>query len=504
MAFAASVILLFSFTADDSYIVMRYAENFAETGSLSFNIGERICMFTSPIQPFIEALLYKITNQTLFSYKIFSFILLMASVIIIYKMFTGEIFLQLYILSVLLLSPPIILWTSGGLETPILLFITTLISMLTIAKEQPNLKNLITIYLLAGIAFVTRYDASLFVFPVVLFAAIRGKKITNALIAILPGLIIPMLWLYFSFIYFGDIFPTSFYRKPPSFRLHLLVYNAIYIIQYLAYLGIIPFLFLLLYLEKSRPIFFRILLHMRLYWGMYMAIAAIFLYGLTMATTHMMFSFRYFVPYIPTTVMIVSSLYKSLRSGASNNIKSFSLLSFLTVLIALQLAVTYRTYKYSINGFSINGEFNKLSIESYNDLMKILDNFSIKIANHWAKDKKSEVRHIPRITTLTEGLLAYKNRDAYVVGNLASYRHNCEPDIWSSADYIFFFTDSLDINSSKEIIFFNRQWIEINISKELVAYERIFFNGGYIYVVVEHNNAPLENKLPPLINGNCT
>ena len=169
MAFAASVILLFSFTADDSYIVMRYAENFAETGSLSFNIGERICMFTSPIQPFIEALLYKITNQTLFSYKIFSFILLMASVIIIYKMFTGEIFLQLYILSVLLLSPPIILWTSGGLETPILLFITTLISMLTISKEQPNLKDLIAIYILAGIAFVTRYDASLFVFPVVLY-----------------------------------------------------------------------------------------------------------------------------------------------------------------------------------------------------------------------------------------------------------------------------------------------------------------------------------------------
>ncbi|MGZ5304975.1 MAG: hypothetical protein ACXWDO_12730 [Bacteroidia bacterium] len=66
----------FSFTADDGYILLRYAENFVHHGELSFNLGERINALTSPLHGVITVILSLLTGSyLLYAGKIFMMIL---------------------------------------------------------------------------------------------------------------------------------------------------------------------------------------------------------------------------------------------------------------------------------------------------------------------------------------------------------------------------------------------------------------------------------------------
>jgi hypothetical protein len=244
------------------------------------------------------------------------------------------------------------------------------------------------IFLLAGLAFLTRYDSILFFLPITLYAASKGRSIKDVAIALAVAATLPLAWCFVSIYYYGDLLPTSFYVKTPKGDLWDLILNGRYIASYLLYVGIIPVaaLVFIILVPKHRTIdiLYR---HFKSIWWLYLGLLLEILYGLTMATHHMMFSFRFFVPFIPSTTLLVVDL---LRHGSETREVDLSIgrpaylfTGFLVCLALFQFYQNVYTYNQSLNGISSIGEYRALGIRDYGRFIQILKKEAVDIESHW-------------------------------------------------------------------------------------------------------------------------
>ena len=331
--------------------------------------GEPINAMTSPLHAVLSAALFFVTGNTVLSNKILSLVLLLLSALLVWYRYREHLHLQ--VLALILLMPPcVLLWTFGGLETPILLFLATITVILADRPPPFSLNSLCVIFLLAGLAFLTRYDSILFFLPLTLYAASKARSIKHVVIALAGAAILPLAWLFVSIYYYGDLLPTSFYVKTPSGNLGSLIFNGIYIASYLLYVGIIPVVVLVFVLlvpkHRTIDILYR---HFKSIWWLYVGLLLEILYGLTMATHHMMFSFRFFVPYIPSTVILVVDLLRRASEtrevDLSTGRPAYLFTGFLLCLMLFQLYQNVYTYNHSVNGISSIGEYRALGIRDY-------------------------------------------------------------------------------------------------------------------------------------------
>lgn len=495
-----SVIFYFNFTAEDAYITYRYAENLVNVGSLVYNVGEPINAMTSPLHATLSAVLFYLTGQTVLSYKIVALLLLLFSAALVWYRFRNQPPWQLLALILLLMPPSILLWTFGGLETPVLLFLATLAVILAADKPSLSFKQLCLLFLLAGLAFLTRYDSILFFLPLGVQAIWKARSVRHVVFALITAAILPVSWLAISILYYGDPLPTSFYVKTPNGTIGSLIFNGIYIASYLLFVGIIPLLALAFILLRSKGGALQFLLsHFKSMWWLYLGIALELLYGLTIATHHMMFSFRFFVPYLPSAVIIVIDL---VRRIAERNEVDFSLWrnaalysGFLLGLSLFQLYQIVYTYNHSVNGIIHIGEYQSLGVRDYVKFMETLRQEAFDIEAHWDEIKGDEDRR-PRIITYAAGMLPYTFRDSYIYEKLVSYRHCFERHNQALyADYIH--TIAPRLGSVAEQL----PLPEDNYS--LISSYELFFDGSQQQFLVYYNPQPQAHNLSAGINEPC-
>jgi len=494
-----SAIFYFNFTAEDAYITYRYAENWVNLGSLVYNAGEPINAMTSPLHAVLSAALFFVTGNTVLSNKILSFVLLSLATLFVWYRYKEHLHLQ--VLALLLLIPAsVLLWTFGGLETPILLFLATLTVILALRPPPFSLKLLWAIFFLSGLSFLTRYDSILFFLPVTLYAASKSQSIKNVVIALAGAVILPLAWLFVSYFYYGDLLPTSFYVKTPSGNIGSLIFNGIYVASYLLYVGIIPVVAMVFVLlapkHRTIDVLYR---HFKSIWWLYTGIALEILYGLTMATHHMMFSFRFFVPYIPSTVIIIVDLVRraseTTEVDLSIGIPAYLFTAFLLSLTLFQLYQNVYTYQYSINGLAPVGEYRALGIHDYVRYMQILRQEAFDIENHWELTNGDSGRR-PRIITYAAGMLPYTYRDSYIYEKLVSYRH-CHERYRQGlyADYIHILAPR-----QGQI---DKQLPNSVDSYYLVSSYEMFFDGSMQMFLVYYNPKPEAHNLSVGINDFC-
>jgi hypothetical protein len=421
-----SAIFYFNFTAEDAYITYRYAENWVNIGSLVYNAGEPINAMTSPLHAILSAALFILTGNTVLSYKIISLVLLLLSVLLVWNRYREHQYSQL--LALILLAPPcVLLWTFGGLETPILLFLATITVILADRRPPFRLNLLFLIFFLAGLAFLTRYDSILFFLPITVYVASKSESIKHVVIALAGAIILPLVWLFISIYYYGDPLPTSFYVKTPTGNLGGMIFNAKYIASYLVYIGIIPIVAVIFVVlapkHRTIDVFYQ---HIKSIWWLYIGLLLELLYGLTMATTHMMFSFRFFVPYIPSTVILIVDLLRRASEAGEVDLTvgrpAYLFTGFLLCLMLFQLYQNVYTYNHSVNGISRVGEYRALGIRDYVKYIQILKKEAFDIEKHW-KVINADIDRRPRIITYAAGMLPYTYRDSYIYEKLVSYRH---------------------------------------------------------------------------------
>jgi len=494
-----SAVFYFRFTAEDSYITYRYAENWVNTGSLVYNEGEPIDAMTSPLQAILSAALFFVTGNTVLSYKIISLVLLLLAALLVWYRYSGDLHWQ--VLALILLFPPcVLLWTFGGLETPILLFLATITVILALRPPPLSLNLLCVIFLLAGLAFLTRYDSILFFLPLTLYVASKARSIKHVVIAFAGAAILPLAWIFVSIYYYGDLLPTSFYVKTPEGNLWNLIFNGRYIASYLLYIGTIPVVALVFFLlvpnHRTIEILYR---HFKSIWWLYLGLLLEILYGLTMATQHMMFSFRFFVPYIPSTVILVVDLLRHASETREVDLTvgrpAYLFTGFLLCLALFQLYQNAYTYNRSVNGISAIGEYRSLGIRDYVKFMQILKQEAFDIEKHWVVMNGASDRR-PRIITFAAGMLPYTYRDSYIYEKLVSYRHCYQRHQQGLyADYIHILAPrqgSVD-----------QQLPRSEDSYYLVSDYEMIFDGSMQKFLVYYNPTPEAHNLTVGINGFC-
>ncbi len=494
-----SAVFYFKFTAEDAYITYRYSENWVNTGSLVYNEGEPINAMTSPLHAVLSAALFFVTGNTVLSNKVLALILLIVSALLVWYQYREHLHLQA--LALLLLIPPcVLLWTFGGLETPILLFLATITVILAIRPPPFGLNLLCAIFLLAGLAFLTRYDSILFFLPVSLYAASKTRSIKHVVTASSGAAILPLAWLFVSIYYYGDLLPTSFYVKTPNGNLWGLIFNGRYIASYLLYVGIIPVVALVFVLlvpkHRTIDVVYR---HCKGNWWLYIGLLLEILYGLTMATHHMMFSFRFFVPYIPVTVILVADLLRRASEASEVDLLTgrpgYLFTGFLLCLTLFQLYQNVYTYNHSVNGISSIGEYRALGIRDYVQFMQTLKQEALDIENHWEKINGDSDRR-PRIITFAAGMLPYTYRDSYIYEKLVSYRH-CHERFQQGlhADYIHILAPRQG--------HIDQQLPSPEDSYDLVSSYEMFFDGSLQKFLVYYNPKPEAHNLSVGINDRC-
>ncbi|MEJ2002570.1 MAG: hypothetical protein P8X77_14475, partial [Maritimibacter sp.] len=206
-----------------------------------------------------------------------------------------------------LFSPFLALWTVGGLETPILASLATLFtSRLVVISQRGSAKGYDFPWLgaLAGLMFLTRYDSALVTVPP-LIAILTIERRRPALWAgATLGILLAASWLVFAELYYGDVFPTSYYVKfVLGTRPRIDSLSTTLNFPLLSGL-ILPLLIRPRVKVANQPALSKAILL-----GAAVSLSLFLFYALRTSGEHMMFGFRLFVPYLlPISLMIATNL----------------------------------------------------------------------------------------------------------------------------------------------------------------------------------------------------
>jgi arabinofuranosyltransferase len=486
-------LVLFPFVIDDAYIVLRYARNLATTGELVYNTGEPITALTSPLHALITAALYALTGEhALQAYKALAVggvVIGAWGVVRVHREHPATLPL---VLVVLLLSPSVALWTFGGLETPLLFAVVAAFAVLAQARLRSERTldrgTLVALHLLAAAGFLLRHDSVCFFAPALLVCWRYRSDWASVAIAVALAAVPCLAWFGFAWVYYGDLLPTSFYVKTPSYGLRQVLANGLYEATWLTLLGILPFLVAAL----ARRILGRDWHVERSEWILLAGIAGVSIYGLGMAQKHMMFGFRHGMPYLPAAASIVLlelrrwSLSPSMLAGA---------LAGLLVIHAMHMQ---RILDVSVNGFWRWSDFSEAGARSLTQMVDVWKGAAQDIHEHWARDPARG--RGPRIFTYAGGVMPYHVPGSYIFEELVSSRRmRCARprEVEFAADYIHTVRTPQTANSPyyKALVG--------NPGLELISDRPIQIGRELRRVQVYYNAAPTGLALPARFNDPC-
>lgn len=508
-AFAAITSWYFAaFTADDAYIVARYAVNARDAGEWAFNPGEAVSALTSPAHGLLLKVLALLASDPMPAYTVFAATAVAASSVLLLAGF-GIARPEAAPLAMVLAAPSVILWTFAGLETPVLAAIVMLMASVYGRKEEGNRRALPLLGALAGFAVLTRYDAVLFAGPVMLAALARRDaswktKGVATLLAALP----PSLWFLYSWLQFGSVLPTSFYIKTPTGELDVLAMNARYMAEHLILGGIGVMAVYAIARGVAVGRFGRAVAEeLRARWGLHGGLLLVLVYGASMATVHMMFAFRHFVPYLGAAALALAHLAQSAEARTPSQIslpRAYSAGAAALLILVVHAFHAEAMYHRSLQGLGTFGEYGDQGVAGYaRDYIPAMMKNASDVNAHWSSLVKGRE---PRIWTFAAGALPYAYRDAYIFEALVSFRHRCPPAVngtrpdgrvWRAhADYIHAFTRHGRLP---------RLLAPVRVKDvTLISEQPLRFNGRDEKLLVYYNPEPLPNVLPARIDDPCS
>lgn len=408
--------MIWGFVADDAYIVGRYARNAAAGHGLVYNLGERVSALTSPLHALLETSLAHLGVDPVEGYRVLAPVLVLGSWLAVCRetKIHGPALIAFTALT--LFSPFFVFWTVGGLETAMLACFTILfVSRLVVVNRNGTAETCDFVWLgfLAALMFLTRHDSVLVSAPILL--AIFLIEFHRPALWIGAALCIAMSssWLLFATLYYGDIFPTSYYLKlARGGRAPIDSLSAL--INFGLLSGLVPVaLFVRPTSMKTAPPLSKAILRGG-------AISAILfaLYASHASGQHMMFGFRFFMPYLMGAGLVLSLSLVNPRPVLA------------ALLVGWQLAMCIVVTQIGVNPAPLSRlpgldrayiEYEFIVPSSFQAWRKMLEQDAAEIAEHWAAQ---ELDASPTIYLRTGGT-AYFLPEFYVFESLVSYRHEC-------------------------------------------------------------------------------
>jgi len=188
---------------DDINITIRSVLNFVDGLGIVWNPGERVQAFTHPLWFFVLVIAQFLSRHIFHAIFVISFVCSFGAFLGLLR--TSKHALSMMLVSFLLLSQSFNDYTTSGLENPL----SYLLIFLTLKRFYAG-KIDVWFYLLISLTFLNRMDHILILLPLTLWGLKLTKfRLRPLLIASIP----PILWLLFSFFYFGFPLPNTFLGK---------------------------------------------------------------------------------------------------------------------------------------------------------------------------------------------------------------------------------------------------------------------------------------------------
>lgn len=209
------LITMSSWCSDDAYHSFIMAKHFAEGKGLVYNVGYRVTASTCPLFTIIEGILYFFFGH-MYTVAIVMGIAFSTIAFLIITCKICKTVSTVILAGVLLLSSYcFVTFTTAGLENSLLYLLFTLFIYIYIKNETFNGNNLFVLMLISGLIAMTRMDSLLLAVPAIIYAFFFKTKMSfwRKVLISLGGVAPFILWELFSFIYYGFLFPNTYYVK---------------------------------------------------------------------------------------------------------------------------------------------------------------------------------------------------------------------------------------------------------------------------------------------------
>jgi arabinofuranosyltransferase len=196
---------------DDAYITFRTIDNFFHGYRLTWNVTERVQVYTHPLWMLLLTFVSWIFKDLYLTSLGVSIILAIATVVLLTTRLTRSEKTGAVLVLVLALSKSFVDFSTSGLENPLSHFLAVLFFWLFFRFEK-DLKSFFWLSFVASLAILNRMDTALIYLPAMLYAfwQVRSKKaVLWLLLSQLPFL----LWEIFATFYYGFPFPNTAYAK---------------------------------------------------------------------------------------------------------------------------------------------------------------------------------------------------------------------------------------------------------------------------------------------------
>ncbi|MFC2145927.1 hypothetical protein ACFLRT_01045 [Acidobacteriota bacterium] len=217
LIFLGIILVKAAWICDDAYITFRTVDNFVNGHGLTWNVAERVQVYTHPFWMFLVSFFYIFTHDVYYTVIILSLCLSLLSVYLVSRFLVENMFSLFLVFSIFIFSRAFVDFSTSGLENP-LSYLLLVIFFLIFFKWPLNSRNLLLLYITSSLALFNRLDTILFfIFPLV-YATYKvwkqefisiGKIFKKFLIGFSPIIV----WMIFALIYYGFFFPNTYYAK---------------------------------------------------------------------------------------------------------------------------------------------------------------------------------------------------------------------------------------------------------------------------------------------------
>jgi len=304
----------FNFIQDDSFITYRYVRNILRGYGPIFNTTERVEGYTNFLWVMILSLCGKLGfsfSEIIPASQLLGVACGICTIALVYFFSLYHLKIQmmwsLFVVLLLSLNYSFAYWAVSGMETGLFTVLITLGVFIFLKKEQ-NMRSLLTISLILGIASITRPEGTLVWFLITVNALLidifyeRERRRTKQIFLNLVYLVIPYVVMVaplfvFRISYFRSLLPNTFYAKT-SFNIEYVKTGLAYVWKFMqAYglWGIIIFVPLVTLFRRSTWRFF--------YHKLWFVIIPYILYIIAVGGDTLQV-FRFFVPLLPLMYLL--------------------------------------------------------------------------------------------------------------------------------------------------------------------------------------------------------
>ena len=210
----------FFFTPDDYYIYLRFAQNLVEHGELSFNPGAPTYGFTSALWLLVLGAAAKITGNAMLAGKVISLVASATSPVLVYfvmRRLTGESGLSFLAGLIWAGNAWLVRWSASGMEAGLSATLALAVVLFAMRARERGVAPW-GAGIVAGLAPLVRPEmiGLTILFAVFWFLtdpARDAARRRNAIVAIVPPLLILGSILGGLYLHFGRIFPNTAHAK---------------------------------------------------------------------------------------------------------------------------------------------------------------------------------------------------------------------------------------------------------------------------------------------------